>query len=105
MSALRRDSPSPDASAPLLKGSRLTVGGRLGLAGAGPSAKELTRGFLLGPVGGSPLELLTCGGGFLKLGFLLASGLGGGVEPVAVGGALPPPSGCSGPPVSLLKIL
>lgn len=78
----------------------------MGFAGAGPRAKTLTRGFLLGPVlAASPLKLLTWGGGFLRLGFLLAAGLGGGVALVAVGGALLTPSGCSGPPASLLKIL
>lgn len=100
----QRDSPLLDPSAPLLKCSRLTVGGRLGLAGAGPRAKMLTRGFFLGPVvaAASPLKLLDWGDGFLRLGFLLAAGLGGGV---AVGGALLAPSGSSGPPASLLKIL
>lgn len=80
------------------------MGGRLGFAGGGPRARRLTRRFLLGPVA-SPLKLLVLGDGFLRLGFLLAAGMGGGMALVAVGGALLPPSGCSGPPGSVLKIL
>lgn len=99
--------PSSEASAALLKFSRLTLGGRLGLAGAGPKAKLLGRGLRLGPEVASPLTLLGLGeglDGFFKLGFLLAGGLGGVTELVAVRGGLvaPPLSGCSF--LSLLNI-
>lgn len=60
-----------------LKTSRLTFGGRLGLAGAGPRAKLLGRGFFFGAEGSSASVRVE---GFFKLGFLLAGGLGGGIE-------------------------
>lgn len=102
--------PLPGASASLFMFSRLTLGGRLGLAGAGPRAKLLGSGLRLGPEVASPLMLLGLGGvvdGPLKLGFLLDGSLGGPTELVVVTGfLLPPPlSTCSFLSFSLLNIL
>lgn len=91
------NAPGPlDTSAALLKFSRLTLGGRLGFAGAGPRARLFCRGALrLGPevpsLFATPVRRLEFGG-LLKLGFLLAGGFGGGVLPAS---AFTSPSGCS----------
>lgn len=84
--------PSVLASLPLLRFSRLTLGGRLGLAGALPRAQMLGRGFFFGVEAGSSSALpIVWGVGplLITLGFLLAGGTGG-VELLEVRGGLAP---------------
>lgn len=110
ISSFGHNLPASEASEPLLNCSRLTLGGRLGLAGGGPKAKLLGRGFCLGPEVALPLTLLAGGNGLFMLGFLLAGCLGGVMEVIAARGgllapsALTPPSDCSVLSMSLLNI-
>lgn len=95
--------PSSKLLAPCLNGSRLTLGGRFGLAGGAPKAKEFGRGLILGA---SPLtwELFNEP---LKPGFFVVGGLGWRLElePVRRDLLAAPVSVCSDPSFSLLKRL
>lgn len=86
---IKPHSPCSEATAPVLKLSRLTLMGRLGLAGGGPKARLLGRGLRLGPEASSltllPGERFR---GFFRLGFLLGSGFGGGTALATPGGGL-----------------